>query len=522
MMNQAAASTLQMMLNPTLPLTLLAPVFAALVIVFLPKEETKTIKIVAALGTLTSLALSIYVFFAYDRHLGGMQFNFLVPGWTQDLGVNLAFGVDGISLPMLLLTNLIGFSAVYSSWNLEKRVKEFFVLLLVLIAGVMGTFIARDLFIFFLFYEVVVIPIYIMVIIFGSTKRVTKEYAGMKLTIYLLIGSAFLLVGLVALYLAIIPLNHNQGTFMFDQLALLGQQLDPNFQVFVFALVLFGFGSLISMFPFHSWSPDGYAGAPTAVSMIHAGVLKKIGGYGLIRLGLFVLPAGAKFWAPAMAVLAVAGALYAAFIAMAQKDLKYVVGYSSVSHMGYVIIAIAALNITSIDGAVAMMFAHGVMSALFFSMIGFVYEKTHTRNIADLGGLAHQMPRLATGFLIAGMAGLGLPSTVNFVAEFTIFIGAVKALPVPAVLGVFGIIFTAAYTLRVIANVLFGPRRPEWDHLRDLKGPEMVPIYVFVTVLFVVGVFPNLVLGLIDSGVVSSGLAKILETVGQAKIGGLF
>lgn len=496
--------------------TLLAPIFAALIIVFLPKEETKTIKIVAAVGTFIAMAFSLYAFFGYDRAAGGMQFVFSVP-WTPDLGVTLAFGVDGISLPMLLLTNLIGFSAVFSSWNLEKRVKEFFILLLTLIAGVMGTFIAMDLFIFFLFYEIVVIPIYIMVIIWGSTKRVTKEYAGMKLTIYLLIGSAFLLVGMVALYL-----KAGGDTFMFSELAARSYLYDPTFQKIVFGLMLVGFGSLISMFPFHSWSPDGYAGAPTAVSMIHAGVLKKIGGYGLIRLGIFALPIGAQFWAPVIATLAVINVLYAAFIALAQKDLKYVVGYSSVSHMGYVLIAIAALNTTSIDGAVAQMFAHGVMSALFFSMIGFVYERTHTRNIPDLGGLAHQMPRMAIGFMIAGMASLGLPSTANFISEFTIFIGAFKAFPVQTVLGIFGIIFTAGYVLRVLANVLFGPRRPEFDYLKDLKGPEMVPLVTLVVVLFVAGIFPNTVMGLIDSGVISSGLSQVLDSIGLAKTGGLF
>lgn len=505
-----------------LPFALLAPVLAALVIVFLPKEEEKTIKLVAALGTLVSLVLSLYVFFAYDRSLAGMQFNLTIP-LIPDLGVNLAFGVDGISIPMLVLTNLIGFTSVYSSWNVNNRVKEFFVLLLILIAGVMGTFIARDLFIFFLFYEVVVIPIYIMVIIWGSTKRVTKEYAGMKLTIYLLIGSALLLVGMVSLWvnaanqLAAV----GQGpTFMFDQLATL--QYSDTFQIITFALLAFGFGALISMFPFHSWSPDGYAGAPTAVSMIHAGVLKKIGGYGLIRLGLMVLPVGAKFWAPVIATLAIIGVLYAAFIALAQKDLKYVVGYSSVSHMGYVLIAVAAMNVTSINGAVAMMFAHGVMAALFFSMIGFIYEKTHTRNIADLGGLAHQMPRLAIGFLIAGMAGLGLPGTVNFVGEFTIFMGAVREFPILAVIGIAGIIITAVYSLRLIANVLFGPRRTEWDHLKDLRGPELVPLVVLVFVIVFAGVFPNTVLQLIDAGIQSSGLVEAIEAVTQAKIGGLF
>ncbi|KLU65409.1 MULTISPECIES: NADH-quinone oxidoreductase subunit M [Desulfosporosinus] len=502
-----------------LPFILGAPLLAMFVIVFMPKDETKMIKIIAAMGTFVAMALSLFAFFAYDRSLGGMQFTLTIP-WVPDLGVNLAFGVDGLSLPMLLLTNLIGFSSIYASWNMENRAKEFFVLLLILITGVMGTFIARDLFIFFLFYEIVVIPIYIMVIIWGSTKRVSKEYAGMKLTIYLLIGSAFLLVGMVALYLA--AAKQGNPTFMFDQLAARQNLYSAPFQKAAFGLMLFGFGSLISMFPFHSWSPDGYAGAPTAVSMIHAGVLKKIGGYGLIRLGVYVLPLGAKYWAPVIAALAIANVLYAAFIALAQKDLKYVIGYSSVSHMGYVLIAIAALNPTSINGAVAMMFAHGVMSALIFSMIGFIYEKTHTRNIPDLGGLAHQMPRLAIGFIIGGMASLGLPSTVNFISEFTIFMGSIRVLPVQAILGIAGIIFTAVYTLRIIANVMFGPRRPEWDQLKDIRGPELVPLIVLGLVIFAAGIFPNILFGLVNSGVTSSGLQKVLETVSQAKMGGLF
>jgi len=311
-------------------------------------------------------------------------------------------------------------------------------------------------------------------------------------------------------------------TFMFDELAKRQELFSPAFQKGAFALMIIGFGSLISMFPFHSWSPDGYAGAPTAVSMIHAGVLKKIGGYGLIRVGIYILPVGASFWAPYIATLAVISVLYAAFIALVQKDLKYVVGYSSVSHMGYVIIAIAALNPTAVTGAVAMMFAHGVMAALFFAMIGFIYEKTHTRNISELGGLAHQVPRLAIGFVIAGMASLGLPGTVNFIAEFTIFIGALKVLPVHTILGIAGIIFTAVYILRIIANVMFGPRRPEWDHLTDISGPELVPLVLLASVIFLGGIFPNILMGLIDSGVTSSGLAKVLEIVSQAKIGGLF
>ncbi|MCL2338168.1 MAG: NADH-quinone oxidoreductase subunit M [Firmicutes bacterium] len=485
---------------PILLLTLLAPIIAALVLVFIPKEEHLIIKSVAAVGTFVSLALSLYVYFTYDKSLGDLQFVMQVP-WIRDLGVTFYLAVDGISLPMLLLTNLIGFSAIFASWNNSNRPREFFILLLLLIAGVMGTFIAQDLFIFLLFYEVVVIPIYIMVVIWGSSKRVTKEYAGMKLTIYLLIGSAFLLVGVIALFVKTTALT-GAPDMSFKGLALAARGLSQGDQFWLFGLMLLGFGSLISMWPFHSWSPDGYAGAPTAVSMIHAGVLKKIGGYGLIKIALYMLPLGAHDWAKYMAVFGVVGVAYAAFGALAQKDLKYVVGYSSVSHMGYVILAVASMNVIGLNGAVANMFAHGVMAALFFSMIGFIYEKTHTRWIPDMGGLARQTPRLAVGFMMAAMASLGLPGLISFIPEFTIFYGSFQVYGGLAVVGIAGIIITALYVLRAGANTLFGPPRPEYNHLKDIRGPELVPLIVLGTVLVVGGLLPSLLFGMIDSSVV--------------------
>jgi len=497
---------------PILSLTLFMPLIGAIVIMTLPRERERAIKYIAATATLISLVLSLLVTIGYDRALGGMQFIESIP-WTADLGVTYALGVDGISIPLMLLTTLIGFSAVYASWNVKERVKEFFSLLLILITGVMGTFLTTDLFIFFLFYEVVVIPIYLLVIMWGSSKRVTKEYAGMKLTIYLLIGSAFLLVGLIALFVESLAVN---GVPSMDLMTLAQTEFPKGFQIFVFALMAFGFGTLLSMFPFHAWSPDGYAGAPTAVSMIHAGVLKKIGGYGLIRIGLMILPAGAQVIAPIIAVLALGNVVYAAFICLSQKDLKYIVGYSSVSHMGYVLIGIAALNLISINGAVIMMFAHGVMAALFFAMIGNLYEKSHTRNVDDFGGLAHQMPRLATGFMIAGLASLGLPGMVNFIGEFTIFVGAFGSYKVLTIIAVSGIIFTALYILRTLGNVLFGPRKEKWDHLQDLKGPEMVPLLVLGAAIIIGGIMPFTLMDLI-----SNGVGSLISQIGLLQIGGI-
>ena len=504
---------------PLLTAILLAPLGGALLLCFLPKEAERGVKLVSAAAMLVAFALTAYAYWAYDTARGGMQFVQSVP-WIRDLGVSYAVGVDGISLPMLLLTALIGLAAVFSSWNVAERPKEFFILLLVLIAGVTGTFIARDLFIFLLCYELVVIPIYIMVLIWGSTKRVAKEYAGMKLTIYLLMGSAFMLVGVIALYLQAYP--PELRTFDMEALAAahLAGSFSEAFQIFAFFLLLLGFGSLLSMFPFHTWSPDGYAGAPTAVSMIHAGVLKKIGGYGLIRLGLLVLPLGAKFWAPVIALLAVGNVVYAAYIALAQRDLKYIIGYSSVSHMGYVLLGLAALNAVSVSGAVANMVAHGVMSALFFAMIGYVYERTHLRSVDELRGLAHQMPRVATGFMLAGMASLGLPGLIGFVPEFTIFVGSFGVYPFLALLAISGIVFTALYTLRLLAKVLFGPRDARFDGYRDASGAALAPLFLLGAVLIAFGLFPQLLFGVVDSGV--APLEPLLSELGRtALLGGI-
>jgi NADH-quinone oxidoreductase subunit M len=287
------------------------------------------------------------------------------------------------------------------------------------------------------------------------------------------------------------------------------------FQVFVFALMALGFGTLLSMFPFHAWSPDGYAGAPTAVSMIHAGVLKKIGGYGLIRIGLYILPLGAKYIAPLIAVLAIANVVYAAFICVSQKDLKYIVGYSSVSHMGYVLIGIAALNLISLNGAVMMMYAHGVMAALFFAMIGNLYEKSHTREVTDFGGLAHQMPRLATGLMLAGLASLGLPGLVNFIGEFTIFVGAFREYQILTIVAVSGIVLTAVYILRTLGDVLFGPRKAQWDHLADLRGVEMVPLIVLGGAIVIGGILPFTLMELINSG-----MGQLLAHASLTQMGG--
>ncbi|MCR4442637.1 MAG: NADH-quinone oxidoreductase subunit M [Peptococcaceae bacterium] len=492
---------------PVLSLIILSPLLGVLTILLIPAEKAGTIKKVAAACTGVSLALSVYGYATYDKVKGGLQFVEDIP-WIDRFGISYSLGVDGISLPLVLLTAIVIFTGVFASWGMELRVKEFFIWLLTLVTGVFGVFCSRDLFFFYLFYELAVIPMYLLIGVWGSTR---KEYAAMKLTLYLLVGSAFALIGVIAVYL-------ESGLGTFDIQALTAVAYDPSFQKFAFFFMMIGFGFLVPMWPLHTWSPDGHVAAPTAVSMLHAGVLMKLGAYGLVRAGIFMFPEGAVFWSPLIATLCIVNVVYGAMVAMHQKDLKFVVGYSSVSHMGYVLLGIAALNTISINGAVAQMFAHGIMTALFFALVGIIYDKAHTRVIAEFGGLAAQMPRVATGFVIAGLASLGLPGLNNFVAEFLIFVGSFRVYQVSSILAISGIVITAVYVLRVVQKVFFGPPNPKWEKMTDAQGAQMVPIVVLCGVLIFFGFFPSL---LVD--VINNGVDPFVRTyLGQISIGGGF
>lgn len=496
-----------------LAIIILAPIAGALTILFIPSKEDVIIKCTAAFFTFISLAAAIVAYLTYDVAQGGMQFVLDIP-WVNEFGIRFALGVDGISLPLILLTALVIFTGVFASWDMNHRLKEFFIFLLTLVAGVFGVFASLDLFFFYLFFEIAVIPMYILIGVWGSTR---KEYAAMKLTLYLLVGSAFVLIGAIAMFLYAADPIKGLGYRTFDIASLALVKYDPAFQKFAFFLMMIGFGFLVPMWPLHTWSPDGHVAAPTAVSMLHAGVLMKLGGYGLIRVGLFCFPEGAHYWAPLIATLCTVNATYGAFVAMVQKDLKFVIGYSSVSHMGYVLLGIASMNAVGIDGAVAQMFAHGIMTALFFAIVGNIYHKAHTRIIAEFGGLAHQMPRVAYSFMIAGLASLGLPGLFNFVAEFSIFTGSIQVYPVRAIISIFAIVVTAIYVLRVMMKVFFGPRNPKWDHLEDAKGIEIVPFVILCGALILFGVFPDLLMEMINNGVV-----PLAEKLAAFKMGGIF
>ncbi len=491
-----------------------APAVAAALLLFVPSSARLAVRGISLLGAAVSLAGSVWVALIYDRTAKGLQ---LLEGveLVPTLHIHLKLAVDGWGVALLLLTGLIIVTGIAASWNVAKRDKEFFILLLVLVAGVFGVFVSQDLFVFFLFYEIAVLPMYLLIGIWGASHEVapagpfrlvwrrfhvgSKEYAAMKLTLMLLVGSAAILVAMFLLW-------SSAGTFDLQELE--KARFPLALQHIVFPLCWLGFGTLAGVFPFHTWSPDGHASAPTAVSMLHAGVLMKLGAFGVMRIGMVLAPDAAAVWAPIVGAVAVVNILYGAMCAASQNDLKYIVAYSSVSHMGVVMLGAATLTIGGWNGAVYQMVAHGIMTGLFFALVGLVYERAHTRAIAKMGGFAHVMPAIAAFFTLACLSSLGMPGTAGFVAEFMVFAGAAKgSTPWWAVPGVLGAFVTAVYVLRACKAIFWGPK-PEGElaHLSDARGTEWAALLVLGTALIVFGFWPRLLLDFID--VASDGFLR--------------
>ena len=491
-----------------LSLVVAAPAVAAAVLLLVPTRARRTTRWVALAGATTSLAGALAAAVLWDKRRGGFQFLEDLP-LVPSLGIHLKLAADGWSITLLLLTGLIIFTGVLASWTVERRDKEFFILLLVLVAGVFGVFVSQDLFVFFLFYEIAVLPMYLLIGIWGSSHEIppagpfrfvwrrfavgSREYAAMKLTLMLLIGSAAILVAMFVLWAG-------SGARTFDLGALEQAHFSRPTQNLVFPLVWLGFGTLAGVFPFHTWSPDGHASAPTAVSMLHAGVLMKLGAFGVMRVGMVLAPDAAAVWAPLVGTVAVINVLYGALCASAQTDLKYVIAYSSVSHMGVVMLGAATLNPIGWNGAVYQMFAHGIMTGLFFALVGLVYERAHTRAIARMGGFAHSMPAVAAFFTLASLSSLGLPGTAGFVGEFLVFLGSAKgAMPWWTVPGVLGAFVTAVYVLRVAKVIFWGPAPAgEFAHLADARRTEWGAPLVLGASLVLFGFWPRLLLDFID------------------------
>ncbi len=506
---------------PILSLVVWAPFFTALVLLVLPQRSGNAVRLVSVTGAGISLLGSILVAVGYDRDVGGFQFREFVPV-VPSMGINYNLGVDGWGVSLLLLTGIIIFAGCWATWSLKHRHKEYYVLLLALVTGVFGVFASIDLFVFFLFYELAVLPMYLLIGIWGSTKKIAdkgpfafayrmlgvggKEYAAMKLTLMLLLGSAFILAGVLTLYWA-------GGGTSFSMEDLGRVDLDPSVQWWIFPALWLGFGTLGGVFPFHTWSPDGHASAPTATSMLHAGVLMKLGAYGVIRVGMVLLPEGAQDWAFIVGCVAVINVFYGALSAMSQTDLKYIVAYSSVSHMGIVMLGAATLTVDGWNGAVYQMFAHGIMTGLFFALVGLVYEKAHNREIFQMGGFGRVMPGVAVFFTLACLSSLGMPGTAGFVAEFLVFLGAFQAHPWWAVFGILGAWITAVYVLRATRAIFWGPGPVErYADLTDAGGPEWVALVGLGICLVLFGCYPGLVLDNIDATTVVY-LERIVDSV---------
>lgn len=468
--------------------TLATPLIAAFLLVLTPGEKKMLVRYISAVTGAIVCGLSIYIFVAFqvDGAEVQMQHRWV---WVENTaflgkdGITLYLAVDGISALMVLLTGVVGFAGALASWKLDFRNKDFYILYWILLTGVFGTFFSYDLFFFFFFYELAVMPLYLLIGVWGSTR---KEYGAAKLTLMLVGGSVLIWIGVFAVFH-----EANLGTFDMQQLWAAGEDgtLSPRFQKIFFPCMVVGCGVLAALWPFHTWSPDGHMSAPTAVSMVHAGVLMKLGAFGIIRLGIQLMPEGAEFWMPGLMVLGVVGAVYGATAALTQRDFKLISGYSSVSHMGYVLMGLATMNEIGITGAVLQMFSHGVMTALVFLMIGALYDQAHTRDMKDFGGIAKVMPLWVIFYAIAGLANVGLPGFSGFTAEFHIFVGTFQTYPIFGALAIFAAALAAAYMLRMFATVFFGPFNVRWKDLKDLTPLERLSGGMLIASIVVMGVW---------------------------------
>jgi NADH-quinone oxidoreductase subunit M len=447
------------------------------------------INLIAATGATILLILSGTITYLYltERAAGNMaEMLFTADAvWYAPFNIHYSVGVDGVSVAMLVLTSIIVFTGVFASWRIDPLPKEFFLWYCLLSIGVYGFFISIDLFTMFMYYEIALIPMYLLIGIWGTGR---KEYAAMKLTLMLMGGSALLLVGILGIY-------YLSGAESMNILDIAQKTIPLSAQYYLFPLTFMGFGVLGALFPFHTWSPDGHASAPTAVSMLHAGVLMKLGGYGAFRVAMYLMPEAAHEMAWIFLILTGISVIYGAFSAVVQTDLKYINAYSSVSHCGLVLFAILMMNETAMTGAVLQMLSHGLMTALFFALIGMIYGRTHTRLITQMGGLMKVLPFLGVSYVIAGLASLGLPGLSGFVAEMTIFVGSFQETDtfhrVLTIVAASSIVITAVYILRVVGKILYGKiQDPHHEELTDATWWERISVVTLIIAIVALGSLP--------------------------------
>jgi NADH-quinone oxidoreductase subunit M len=479
------------------------PVVGAILIAFIPGLSARLVKRIAAVFTFASLALSLYIFANFDRSLGAagaIQFEEKL-SWIPAINAHYHLGVDGLSLPLVILMALLGFLVVLISWKIDLRPREYFAWLLLLETSILGVFCSLDLLLFFLFWEIEVIPMYFLISIWGTGRR---EYSAIKYVVYTLFGSAFMLAGILSLYFATGSLSMVEITHVLAPYSSAYAKVIPF--VAIFFLLFIGFAVKLPVFPLHTWLPDAHTDAPTAVSVVLAGALLKMGGYGMIRLCVTIFPEVAKTYAPLLVTLAVVNVLYGAAVTLRQTDLKRLIAYSSISHMGYVLLGIFALGQVSLVGATLQMFSHGVITGLLFAMAGLVMHNAEERDLRKLGGLARQMPIIAVIFSVAGLASLGLPTTSGFAAEFLVFVGSysstvVSGIQVYTILGVLGIVITAGYILWMLQRVFYGQPLEQFNRVKDADILERVYMFIFVAVIMLVGIYPAILTDVIKTGI---------------------
>ena len=479
-----------------LTLLILVPIITAVAVLLMRNKQQ--VKWIALAGATVQLALALVLLITYRNEVAsGDTAQFLFQQqyeWFPSWHISFHLGVDGISVAMVLLTTLVVIAGVLVSWNIEKMTKEFYFLLILLSVGAYGFFLSLDLFILFFFLEIAVIPKYLLIGIWGSGK---KEYAANKLALMLMGGSALVLVGLLGLYFS-------SELKTFDLVKLAQLNIPVNVQLICFPLLFVGFGVFTALFPFHTWVPDGHSSAPTAGSMFLAGISMKLGGYGCLRVATYLMPEGAKQYADIIIVLSTIAIIYGAFATMMQKDLKYMNAYSSVSHVGFVLFGIGMLTKTAITGAVIQMVSHGLMTALFFAVIGMIYERTHTRQVNEMGGLLKVMPFITTVLFIVGLCSLGLPGFSGFVAEMTVFMGAWEHPDtfhrVATILACMSIVVTAVYILRAISKTAMGPIKESFTNLPDAKWNEKLAAIILIAGIVAIGVAPFWLNDLIGPG----------------------
>jgi len=493
-----------------LSLLIFVPLLTAIAVLFC--KSGSLVKGVSLFGSMAQMTLAIYFLFAYTgERAAGNKAQMLFESrssWYPVLGIEYHVGIDGISLAMILLTALVVVAGVLVSWNINKLTKEFFFLLHLLSVGAYGFFISLDLFTMFFFLELAVIPKFLLIGIWGSGR---KEYSAMKLALMLMAGSALVLIGLLCLYF-----NTNvNGAHTFDLLQISQLHIPIEAQRFIFPLMFVGFGIFTALFPFHTWAPDGHSSAPTAASMFLAGISMKLGGYGCLRVATYLMPQAAQEYSGIIIVLSTIAIIYGAFATLMQKDLKYINAYSSVSHCGFVLFGIGMLTKTAITGAVMQMVSHGLMTALFFGTIGMIYERAHTRQVAELGGLLKTIPFIITVFVLAGLCSLGLPGLSGFAAEMTVFMGAWQrqeaAYHVATILACASIVVTAVYILRAVGSSVMGPiKNHAFLSFSDAAWNERLASVILLAGILVIGIAPFWLNSLIspDTQIIMDNITK--------------